>query len=59
MILYVVEGWGTGDVLSRSHGDRWNTEGGRWTEDRRHVDDKVDYVPKNARWNDEGFDFCN
>lgn len=46
------QGWGTGDVLSRSHGDRWNTEGGRWTEDRRHVDDK-EYVPKNVRWNDE------
>lgn len=46
------QGWGTGDVLSRSHGDRWNTGGGRWTEDRRHVDDK-EYIPKNARWNDE------
>lgn len=47
-----VEGWGTNE-LSRSQGDRWNTEGGRWTEDRKPIDDK-EYVPKNSRWNDEG-----
>lgn len=44
---------GTGDGMSRSYGDRWNTEGGRWTEERHRAENQ-EYVPKNQRWNDEG-----
>eukprot|EP00210_Caulerpa_lentillifera_P001363 g1311.t1 len=47
------EGWTSNDSMSRSvGGDRWNTEGGRWTDERRHIEEK-EYVPKNSRWNDE------
>lgn len=46
------EGWTSGDSLSRSVSDRWNTEGGRWTDERAPIEEK-EYVPKNSRWNDE------
>ncbi|CAD7702039.1 unnamed protein product [Ostreobium quekettii] len=50
------EHWGGSEVsgLSRSYGDRWDTEGDRWTAgDRDAYVPKHDYVPKNPRWNDE------
>lgn len=47
-----IDGWMSSNGMPRSYGDRWNTDGGRWTDERKK-DDK-DYVPKNARWNDEG-----
>ncbi|CAD7699494.1 unnamed protein product, partial [Ostreobium quekettii] len=48
--------WGSTEAggLSRSYGDRWDTDGDRWkASDRDAYVPKHDYVPKNPRWNDE------